>query len=114
MTNEELEIFYREHLEEDIIVYLSKKKNISLEKAMEKLEGIKEDVKAFIVLAVTDEDSLNGTANTGVNAVCGKGDDVINLIANLPEELVLTVAVAKTSKVLEELSKEGTDDKTIN
>ena len=35
MTNEELEIFYREHLEEDIIVHLSKKKNISLEKAME-------------------------------------------------------------------------------
>lgn len=86
----------------------------ALEKAMEKLEEIKEDVKAFIVLATTDEESLNGTANTGVNAVCGKGGDILNLIENLPEELVLTVVMAKTSKVLETLSKEDTDDKTIN
>ena len=86
----------------------------ALEKAMEKLEGIKEDVKAFIVLAVTDEDSLNGTANTGVNAVCGKGGDILNLIANLPEELVLTVAVERTVKALEKTSKEDTDDKTVN
>lgn len=86
----------------------------ALEKAMEKLEEIKEDVKAFIVLAVTDEDTLNGTATKGVNAVCGKGDDVLNLLANLPDELVLTVAMTKTSKVLETLSKEDTDDKTVN
>ena len=85
----------------------------ALEKAMEKLEEIKEDVKAFIVIAATDEESLNGTANTGVNAVCGKGGDILNLIANLPEELVLTVAVERTVKALE-ASKENTDDKTIN
>jgi hypothetical protein len=66
------------------------------------------------VLAVTGEESLNGTANTGVNAVCGQGDDVLNLLANLPDELILTVAMAKTSKVLKTLSQEEEDDKTLN
>lgn len=82
----------------------------ALERAMEQLEKIKEDVKAFIVLAVTDEESLNGTASTGVNAVCGQGGDVLNLLANLPDELILTVAMAKTSKALVNLSKEEKDD----
>lgn len=86
----------------------------ALEKAMEKVENIKEDVKAFIILAVTDEESLDGKANTGVNAVCGKGDDVLNLLANLPEDLILTVAMAKTHTVLQALSKEEEDDKTVN
>lgn len=86
----------------------------ALEKAMEKLENIKEDVKAFIVLAVTDEESLDGTANTGVNAVCGKGDDVINLLANLPNELILTVATAKTMKALLSFEKEKDDDKKVH
>lgn len=82
----------------------------ALERAMEQLEKIKEDVKAFIVLAVTDEESLNGTAATGVNAVTGKGSDVLNLLANLPDDLILTVAMAKTSKALVALSKEEKDD----
>ena len=86
----------------------------ALEKAMEKLEGVKENVKAFIVLAVTDEESLDGKANTGINAVCGKCEDVLNLIANLPDELTVSVAMAKTSKVLKTLLKEDTDDKTVN
>jgi prophage DNA circulation protein len=82
----------------------------ALEKAMEKLEDIKEDVKAFIVLAVTDEESLDGTANAGVNAVCGKGDDVINLLANLPNELILSTAIAMTRKALLSFEKEEDDD----
>ena len=89
----------------------------SLEKAMEKLEGVKEDVKAFIVLAVTDEESLDGKANTGVNAVCGKGDEILNLLANLPDELILTVAMAKTTKALLSFEKEENHDEentTIN
>ena len=82
----------------------------ALERAMEQVEKIKEKVKAFIVLAVTDEESLNGTAATGVNAVCGKGGDVLNLLANLPDELIITVAMTKTSKALVALSKEEKDD----
>lgn len=35
MTEKESENFYREHLEEDIIFYLAKNKNYSLEQAME-------------------------------------------------------------------------------
>ena len=35
MNDRELENFYREHLEEDIIFCLSQRHNISLEKAME-------------------------------------------------------------------------------
>lgn len=77
----------------------------ALERAMEELEKIKEDVKAFIVLAVTDEERLNGTANTGVNAVKGKGDDLINLLANLPNELILSTAIAMTHKALESFEK---------
>lgn len=94
-----------------------KKCTQALERAIEKLEEIKEDVKAFIVLAVTDKESLNGIANTGVNAVTGKGDNLLNLLANLPDELVLAVAMAKTSKALENLVKEEKDDKetvTVN
>jgi prophage DNA circulation protein len=83
----------------------------ALERAIEKLEDIKEDVKAFIVLAVTDVESLNGTANTGVNAVKGKGDDLLNLLANLPNELILSTAMAKTYKALESFEKEEEDDK---
>jgi hypothetical protein len=89
----------------------------ALERAMEKVEGIKEDVKAFIVLAVTDEESLDGTAKTGVNAVCGECDEILNLLANLPDELILKFALAKTNKVLETLLKEENHDKentTIN
>jgi hypothetical protein len=86
----------------------------ALEKAMEKLEGVKENVKAFIVLAVTDEESLDGNANTGVNAVCGKGDDVINLLANLPNELILSTAIGLTRKALLSFEKEENDDKKVH
>lgn len=65
----------------------------ALEEAMEKLEDIKEDVKAFIVLAVTDKESLNGTANTGVNGLCGSGRDLCNLVTNLPEDILEDVAM---------------------
>lgn len=81
----------------------------ALEKAMEKLEDIKEDVKAFIVLAVTDQESLDGTAYTGVNAVCGKGAEVINLLANLPNELILSTAIDDLES-FRKFEKEEDDD----
>ena len=89
----------------------------ALEIAMEKVEGVKENVKAFIILAVTDEESLDGNANAGVNAVCGKRDDVINLLANLPNELILSTAFGLAGKALLSFEKEEDNDKentTIN
>lgn len=65
----------------------------ALEEAMDQLEDIKEDVKAFIVLAVTDKESLNGTAKTGVNSLCGSGRDLRNLVTNLPEDILEDVAM---------------------
>lgn len=71
----------------------NKKCTQALEEAMENLEEIKEDVKAYIILAVTDEENSDGTANTGVHAVCGRCRDLCNLVSNLPEDILEGVAM---------------------
>lgn len=68
-------------------------KTKELKEAIERLQEIEEDVTSFIILAATDKDVENKDALEGVNAVCGTGRDLCNLVTNLPEDILEGVSL---------------------
>ena len=59
----------------------------SFEKTLQKCEEYKNDVKAYIVLMVTDKKDEDGQSAEGINSMGGKRQDLLNLILNIDKDL---------------------------
>lgn len=66
--------------------------NEHFEKTLQQCKEMKDDVKAFVVLAVTDKTSKEGHVK-GVNSLEGDSLTLINLVANLDNDLLKAAAV---------------------
>lgn len=74
--------------------------NGHFENVIKECNEIKDEVKAFIVLAVTDKETKEGH-NRGIHAVAGNTFDLMNLIANIKDGLV------ESAVLLKKLSKDN-------
>lgn len=65
------------------------------EKTLEECrDKIADKVKAYIILAVTDEQGPNGTLG-GINAVSGSEPELINLVLNIDKDLFRKAVIAR-------------------
>ena len=78
---------------------------------LKECEKMSDKVKAYILLAVTDEKLPNGTQG-GINAVSGSTSDLVNLVLNIDRDLfrhaVFARAMSETSDIIDD------DERTLN
>ena len=68
--------------------------NEEFEKVIKECEDMSDKVKAYIILAVTDEQGPNGTLG-GINAVNGSEPELVNLILNMDRDLFRKAVIAR-------------------
>lgn len=60
----------------------------SIEETIDWLNKNKNDVDAYIVLAVKNQDADENDCKEGVNALCGSKSNLLNLIGNINKDLM--------------------------
>ena len=68
--------------------------NEEFEKVIKKCEAMSDKIKAYIILAVTDEQRPNGALG-GINAVNGSEPELVNLILNMDRGLFRKAVIAR-------------------
>lgn len=69
------------------------------EKVLKDCKDISDKVKAYIVLAVTDEKNGDGTQG-GINVANGYEPDLVNLVLNIDDDLFKKAAFSKTMALI--------------
>ena len=85
-----------------------------LEKVLKECENMSDKVKAYVILAVTDE-KISSNTRDGINAIDGSEADLVNLILNIDEDLFRKAVIARAmseAKVL--FDDDDEEERTVN
>lgn len=81
---------------------------------LKECEEMSDKVKAYILLAVTDEKLPNGSQG-GINSISGSTSDLVNLVLNIDRDLFRHAVIARAmSKASDIIDDDDDDERTIN